>query len=145
MVLLAACFTLVPRKSTDLPWGVCRLHLQCQRISQALLATCFTLVSYLSCSSTLKMVTTCSSEISVHFQRTTRRYIPEDITQWSPLREPQIHTGLLIHNCHCNQHSITLASLHRQGHTLQCTESPLTLYIYIYQSASMGTQSTRKL
>jgi hypothetical protein len=36
------------------------------------------LVSCLACSSTLKMEVTCFSEMSVDFQRTTRRYIPED-------------------------------------------------------------------
>jgi hypothetical protein len=38
----------------------------------------FTLVSFLVYSLTLKMETTCSSETSTHFQRATRRYIPED-------------------------------------------------------------------
>jgi hypothetical protein len=41
------------------------------------LATCFTLVSYLFYSSTLKMEATCSSKSSVDFRRTTRRCIPE--------------------------------------------------------------------
>jgi hypothetical protein len=39
---------------------------------------CFMLASYLSYSSTLKMEATSSSETSVEFQGTTRRYIPED-------------------------------------------------------------------
>jgi hypothetical protein len=43
-------------------------------------ATCFTLVSCLACSLALKMEVTYSSEMSVDFQRTTRRYIPEDRT-----------------------------------------------------------------
>jgi hypothetical protein len=30
------------------------------------------------------MEATCSSEMSVHFQRTTRRYIPDDRTNYSP-------------------------------------------------------------
>jgi hypothetical protein len=47
---------------------------------EALLATCFTLVSCLAYSSTLKMAATCSSETSVDFQRITWRYIPEDRT-----------------------------------------------------------------
>jgi hypothetical protein len=38
----------------------------------------FTLVSCSAYSSTLKMEAICSSETSVDFQRTTRRYIPED-------------------------------------------------------------------
>jgi hypothetical protein len=40
----------------------------------------FTLVSCSAYSSTLKMETIYSSEMSVEFQRTTRRYIPEDST-----------------------------------------------------------------
>jgi hypothetical protein len=54
--------------------GACRLHLR------GLLATCFMLVSCLAYSSTLKMEARCFSETSVDFQRTTRRYIPEDRT-----------------------------------------------------------------
>jgi hypothetical protein len=45
----------------------------------ALLATCFTLISCLAYSSTLKMET-CCSKTSAGIQRTTRRYIPEDGT-----------------------------------------------------------------
>jgi hypothetical protein len=41
-------------------------------------AICFTLVSCLCHSSTLKMEATCSSETSLDFQRTTRRCILED-------------------------------------------------------------------
>jgi hypothetical protein len=40
----------------------------------------FTLVSCFAYSWTVKMVSTCSSEMSVDFQRTTRHYIPEDRT-----------------------------------------------------------------
>jgi hypothetical protein len=40
----------------------------------------FTLVSCLAYSSTLKVEAICSSETSVRFQRTTRRYIPGDST-----------------------------------------------------------------
>jgi hypothetical protein len=43
-------------------------------------AACFMLDSCLAYSSTLKMKETCSSETSVDFQQTTRRYIPEDRT-----------------------------------------------------------------
>jgi hypothetical protein len=46
----------------------------------ALVATCFTLVSCLAYSSTLKVEATCSFETSVDFQKTTRPYIPEDGT-----------------------------------------------------------------
>jgi hypothetical protein len=37
-------------------------------------------VASLACSSTLKMEAICSSETSVDFQWTTRRYIPEGVT-----------------------------------------------------------------
>jgi hypothetical protein len=73
--------------------GTSRLHLQGRRISQArtqhenrrqaeqlCLPPTFTLVSCLSYSSTLKMETTCSSETSVDFQRTTLSYVTEDRT-----------------------------------------------------------------
>jgi hypothetical protein len=56
--------------------GTCRLHLQCE----ALLTTCFMLVSCLAYSLALKMEAICSSETSVNFQRTARCYIPEDRT-----------------------------------------------------------------
>jgi hypothetical protein len=52
------------------------------RISQrwfqwrVLLPTFFPVVSYLAYSSTMKIETICSSEMSVNFERTTRRYIP---------------------------------------------------------------------
>jgi hypothetical protein len=50
------------------------------RVLSSLLATCFTLVSCSAYYSTLKMEVACSSEMSVEFQLTTRRYIPEDRT-----------------------------------------------------------------
>jgi hypothetical protein len=49
------------------------------RSISALLTTCFMLVFCLSYSSTTKLES-CSSEMSFNFQRTTRRYIPEDRT-----------------------------------------------------------------
>jgi hypothetical protein len=49
--------------------------MEAQRLTQA-----FTLVSFLAYSSVLKMDTIFSSETSVDFQRITRHYIPEDIT-----------------------------------------------------------------
>jgi hypothetical protein len=56
------------------------------------------LVSWSTYSSTLKMEVTCSSETSVDFQRTTPRYIPEDVT---------------IHNHRCeNQNSIVFLEFH---------------------------------
>jgi hypothetical protein len=66
--------------------GIYHLHFQGRRISQtrnqheALLATCFTLVSCLAYSWTLKMEVICSSETSVDIQWTTWRYIPEGST-----------------------------------------------------------------
>jgi hypothetical protein len=49
----------------------------CRQKSRAL-ATCFMVVTFLTYSSILKMEATCSSEKSVDFHWTTRRYIPED-------------------------------------------------------------------
>jgi hypothetical protein len=58
--------------------GTYRLHLQGRRVSQAKIKhLAFALES---CSSTLKMEEICSSETLAGFQRTTRRYIPEDNT-----------------------------------------------------------------
>jgi hypothetical protein len=54
--------------------------------SSALSATCFMLIFFLAYSSTLKE-TTCSSETSVDFQRSTERYIPEDRTLHNHLYE----------------------------------------------------------
>jgi hypothetical protein len=45
-----------------------------------MLLSAFTLVSCSAYASTLNMEAICSSETSVDFQRTTRRYIPEDST-----------------------------------------------------------------
>jgi hypothetical protein len=56
----------------------CRLHLQGRRIGQA--RNQLEVGSKQAYSSTLKMESTCYSEASVDFQRTTRRYIPEDRT-----------------------------------------------------------------
>jgi hypothetical protein len=44
----------------------------------------------LAYSSTLKMEAICSTETLADFQRTTRRYIPEDRTSYPLLWEPQI-------------------------------------------------------
>jgi hypothetical protein len=43
-------------------------------------SSAFTLISYLAYSLTLKMEATCSSKMSVDFEWTTQRYIPEDRT-----------------------------------------------------------------
>jgi hypothetical protein len=51
-----------------------------RRFGGPLLATCFHAGFLLGLFSTLKMEAICSSETSVDFQRTTRRYIPEDST-----------------------------------------------------------------
>jgi hypothetical protein len=67
--------------------GTCRLHLQAWRISEAVLAICFTLVSCLTYSLTVKMAVTCSFEASVGFQRTTRLYMPENGSVHNLLRE----------------------------------------------------------
>jgi hypothetical protein len=47
---------------------------------EVLLATCFTLVSCFTYSSIQKIEARISSETSVDFHRTTRRYIVEDIS-----------------------------------------------------------------
>jgi hypothetical protein len=59
--------------------GTSRLHFQGRRISQVRSQSqAASKQSFYSAYSwTLKMVATCSSETSVDFQRTTRRYIPE--------------------------------------------------------------------
>jgi hypothetical protein len=68
----------------------CRLHLHGRRISQTENQLCwlpaFALLSCSAYSLTLEMEATCSSKTSVEFQRTTRRYTPEDGT---------------LHNHHC--------------------------------------------
>jgi hypothetical protein len=53
-------------------------HRYIQRL--VLLATCFQADFCSAYCSTLKMEAICSSEMSVHFRRTTQRYIPEDST-----------------------------------------------------------------
>jgi hypothetical protein len=46
---------------------------------------------------TLKMEAICSSEISVGFQRTTRRYIPEDNTLQKENMGKEISYGMFLH------------------------------------------------
>jgi hypothetical protein len=48
--------------------------------TSVLLAPCFTLISCLAYCSTQNMEATCSSETSVGFRRTARRYFPEERT-----------------------------------------------------------------
>jgi hypothetical protein len=66
----------------------------------ALLATCFTLVPFLSYSSTMKMDAICPSETSGDFQRITLRYIPEHRTLRSKnntrVRSPGIWWHMLL-------------------------------------------------
>jgi hypothetical protein len=50
------------------------------------------LVSHLVYSSTLKMEAACFSVMSVDFQRTTRRYIPDDSTLYQYLSEICLHS-----------------------------------------------------
>jgi hypothetical protein len=71
--------------------GTSSLHIQGPRV--ALFATCFRLVSCLAISWTLKVEVTCSSDTSVDFQRSTRRYIPED----RPLHTMAVRTPLNRH------------------------------------------------
>jgi hypothetical protein len=56
-----------------------------QERNRLCLPPAFTLVSCSAYSSTLKMEAICSSETSVYFQRTTRRYMPEDGTLQLPI------------------------------------------------------------
>jgi hypothetical protein len=65
----------------------------------ALLAACFTLVSCLGYYSTMKMEATCSSETSVDFQPTTRRYIPEDRTLHNHRCENDRSYTLILNVC----------------------------------------------
>jgi hypothetical protein len=66
------------------------------------------LVSYLDYSSTLKIEATCSSETSVHFQRTTRRCIPEDRTlQNSHTGNLVNHTGLFFRKVAYSMYDVT--------------------------------------
>jgi hypothetical protein len=51
-----------------------------------LLAACFMLVFYASYFLTLKLEAICSFETSVEFDRTTRRFIPEDKTLLNHLK-----------------------------------------------------------
>jgi hypothetical protein len=64
--------------------------------ANAPLASCFMLVSWVAFSSTLKMEAICSSETSVGFQQTTRRYIPRiENFSYSQLRDPEIEYKLI--------------------------------------------------
>jgi hypothetical protein len=57
---------------------ICRLHLWGGRTSEAVLSTCFMLVSCVAYCLILKMKPTCCSEKSVGFQQTTWCYIQDD-------------------------------------------------------------------
>jgi hypothetical protein len=59
------------------------------------LATCFMLVSCLAYSLTLKMEAAYSSENSVDFQRTTRRYFPEHKIPLAYLKIGKMNSNLL--------------------------------------------------
>jgi hypothetical protein len=65
----------------------------------------FTLISYLVYSSILKMEATCSSKMSVEFQRNTWRYIPEDSTHHlsTPITSDtaQNKSRTLLRNIYC--------------------------------------------
>jgi hypothetical protein len=62
-------------------------------ITPPCLSPAFTLVSCLAYSSTLKMEVTCSSETSVDFQLTTRRYIPEFRTLQDKICSEKVNLG----------------------------------------------------
>jgi hypothetical protein len=115
----------IPLKVNQRFGKTCRLHLQ------ALLATYFTLVSCLTYSSTVKMGTICSSETSVDFQRTTRRYILEDRTlvyyfdqMSSPLNSTQRipsnpRSGAIFLNMSLFYRKLTIANLFSLSRTIQ--------------------------
>jgi hypothetical protein len=68
-----------------------------KQLGPALLATCFTLVSCLTYSLTLKIEATCSSETMIDFQQTTWCYTLEDRTlQVGPDGFPLINV-LIVH------------------------------------------------
>jgi hypothetical protein len=60
--------------------GICSFHLQGRRVYQARNQRKAGRKQSLAYSSTLNMEATCSSKTSADFQRTTRRYFPEDRT-----------------------------------------------------------------
>jgi hypothetical protein len=98
--------------------GTCRLHFQGRSVSQARYQreAGSKPVTSLACSSTLKMKATCSSETSVHFQRTTRRYIPEDRT---------------LHNYRCeNLKSYNTVTVFEQSPHSRADHKPCHLYYY---------------
>jgi hypothetical protein len=81
------------------------LHTVIPRVPKphALLAAYFISVSCLAYCLTPKIKATCSFETSVVFQRTPRRYIPEDNSSLLPLWEPQIvHRSFFL----CCSHSL---------------------------------------
>jgi hypothetical protein len=100
----------IPLKFNTRFGGICLLHLQDRRISQAELSTCSMLVSCLANSSNVKMEVPCSFEASVDFQRTTRRYIPEDSTH----------------------QRIFFSQFLRSGKTVWPTLSDETFYIFLF-------------
>jgi hypothetical protein len=65
------------------------------RVKEALIATCFMLVSCLAYFLTLKMETTGSSKTSVEFQQTTKHYIPDDITECHNNMNPKCATKFI--------------------------------------------------
>jgi hypothetical protein len=99
----------------------------CRRLPLA-----FTLVSCLAYSSILKMESTYSSETSVDFQRTTRRYVPEDRTcsaTMSFLYVPNIH----LNNLFSNNCLFSSLNVRRQvSHPNKTTNNIMILYIIIF-------------
>jgi hypothetical protein len=79
-LLPASCWCLAEDGGYMFLLRVRRFSADCTKLYPAVSATRFMLVSCLAYSSTVKIEATCSSETSVEFHRTTRRYIPEDRT-----------------------------------------------------------------
>jgi hypothetical protein len=96
------------KMSSSVFWDMSCSPLYVNRCLRALLATWFMLVSCMVYSATLKMEATSSSETSVDFQWTTRRYIPENRT---------------LHNHHCgilkSSINILLANLNMFIYTIK--------------------------
>jgi hypothetical protein len=78
--------------------GTHSLYHHSRRISRASLLLAFMLVSCLAYSLTLKVETIRSSETSIDFQRTERRYIPDDSTLYNHRCE-YLKSYKLIYTC----------------------------------------------
>jgi hypothetical protein len=90
----------------------------------------FTLVSWSAYSSTLNLEAICSSETSVNFRRTTRRYIAEDSTLrfWWCLRDQALH---------CVQHCWSMLSVPGRKH-MATSEAYIIQWFLGYRLSTAG-------